>query len=182
LFYSSINLLDLKRLDVLSRVLDLKGLPNQGETMVKRVKVLIVDDQASWMQRIVEAILKEDDPVLRPTIVTAPGGDEALEVLRDESPVPDCLISDLNMEPMTGLTLATHVRRLHQLPILMLTGETITPTLREVAKRAGVSHILEKKRMLLDPRKRRLIVGFLRQHAREISFGAQELRVRHGSP
>jgi len=106
----------------------------------KRMRILIVDDY-STMLRILRNLLRQ----LELDIVDeAQNGEEALFKLRKES--FDLVISDWNMQPMTGLDLLRQVRadaRLKQLPFIMVTAESKTENVI-TAKQAGVSNYIVK--------------------------------------
>ena len=105
-----------------------------------QMKVLIVDDYKT-MLRIIRNLLKQ----LGVTDVDeAADGSEALTKLRGGS--FNLIISDWNMEPMTGLQLLQEVRadaRLKTLPFIMITAESKTENV-VAAKQAGVSNYIVK--------------------------------------
>ncbi len=86
-------------------------------------RVLVVDDSDEDL-RLVERIIKEHteyEPML------APGGQAALNIL--QSSVPDAVILDLYMPDLDGFTLLENIRsdpRLHDTPVLILTGGDLT--------------------------------------------------------
>jgi two-component system chemotaxis response regulator CheY len=105
-----------------------------------RMNVLVVDDYAT-MRRIVRSLLQQ---VGIANIAEAADGSAALGKLREE--MFDLIISDWNMEPMTGLQLLKEVRadnRLSKLPFIMVTAETKTENV-VAAKAAGVSNYIVK--------------------------------------
>ncbi|MGI4799852.1 MAG: chemotaxis response regulator CheY [Janthinobacterium lividum] len=104
------------------------------------MKVLIVDDYKT-MLRIIRNLLKQIDIS---DVDEAVDGTEALTKLRAGS--FDLVISDWNMEPMTGLELLQHVRKdanLAKLPFIMVTAESKTENII-AAKQAGVSNYIVK--------------------------------------
>ena len=104
------------------------------------MKVLIVDDYKT-MLRIIRNLLKQIDVS---DVEEAVDGTEALAKLRANS--FDLVISDWNMEPMTGLELLQHVRKdphLAKLPFIMVTAESKTENII-AAKQAGVSNYIVK--------------------------------------
>lgn len=106
----------------------------------KAINVLIVDDYAT-MRRIIRNLLKQID---FHNMDEAPDGTEALAKLR--SGRFDLVISDWNMEPMTGLQLLQQVRadaKLKALPFIMVTAESKTENII-AAKQAGVSNYIVK--------------------------------------
>ena len=104
------------------------------------MNVLIVDDYKT-MLRIIENLLKQ---LGFKNVVQATDGSAALKILR-EMPV-GLVISDWNMQPMTGLQLLKEVRaddRLKPTPFIMITAESKTENVI-AAKQAGVSNYIVK--------------------------------------
>ena len=108
--------------------------------MDKTMNVLIVDDYKT-MLRIIRNLLKQ---IGFTNIDEATSGEEAAALL-DKNEY-GLIISDWNMEPMTGLELLKHVRsndNLSNLPFIMITAESKTENVLE-AKKAGVSNYIVK--------------------------------------
>jgi two-component system, chemotaxis family, chemotaxis protein CheY len=106
----------------------------------KTMNVLIVDDYKT-MLRIIRNLLKQLD---FDNVEEATDGAEALAKLRAGN--FGLVISDWNMEPMTGLELLKEVRadsRLKHLPFIMITAESKTENV-VAAKQAGVSNYIVK--------------------------------------
>ena len=106
----------------------------------KTTNVLIVDDYKT-MLRIIRNLLKQID--FNDTDEAA-DGIEALAKLRAGG--FGLVISDWNMEPMTGLDLLKEIRadaRLKHLPFIMVTAESKTENV-VAAKQAGVSNYIVK--------------------------------------
>lgn len=104
------------------------------------MNILIVDDYKT-MLRIIRNLLHE---VGFRNIDEATDGVTALESLRTRP--YDLVISDWNMEPMTGLELLKHVRAdnvLKKLPFIMVTAEAKTENV-VAAKQAGVNNYIVK--------------------------------------
>src|SRR3546814_789383 len=104
------------------------------------MNILIVDDYKT-MLRIVRNLLKQ---LGFENVDEATDGGMALQKLRDRP--YDMVISDWNMEPMTGLQLLKEVRsdtRLKTLPFLMITAESKPENVIE-AKKAGVNNYIVK--------------------------------------
>lgn len=104
------------------------------------MNVLIVDDYKT-MLRIIRNLLKQID---FENVEEASDGVEALAKLQAGN--FDLIISDWNMEPMTGLQLLQHVRsdpKLKSTPFIMVTAESKTENVI-VAKQAGVSNYIVK--------------------------------------
>ncbi|HUK08663.1 MAG TPA: response regulator [Stellaceae bacterium] len=104
------------------------------------MNVLIVDDYKT-MLRIIRNLLKQ---LGFENIDEATDGGTALMKLRDRN--YGLVISDWNMEPMTGLQLLKEVRadsRLKQIPFVMITAESKTENV-VAAKEAGVTNYIVK--------------------------------------
>ena len=106
----------------------------------RSMNVLIVDDYKT-MLRIIRNLLKQID---FNNVEEASDGTEALTKLRAGS--FGLVISDWNMEPMTGLQLLQEVRTdpwLKSTPFIMITAESKTENV-VAAKKAGVSNYIIK--------------------------------------
>ena len=106
----------------------------------KSINVLIVDDYKT-MLRIIRNLLKQLE---FDNVEEATDGQEALAKLRAGS--FGLVISDWNMQPMTGLDLLKEVRadaRLKDLPFIMITAESKTENV-VAAKQASVSNYIVK--------------------------------------
>jgi len=104
------------------------------------IPILIVDDYKT-MLRIIRNLLKQLD---FNNVDEAMDGSEALKKLREKK--FGLVISDWNMEPMTGLQLLREVRsdiKLKELPFIMVTAESKTENV-VAAKEAGVSNYIVK--------------------------------------
>ena len=104
------------------------------------MNVLIVDDYKT-MLRILRNLLRQLNFV---NIEEATDGAQALEVLRSTN--IGLVISDWNMEPMTGIQLLREVRSdddLKHLPFIMITAESKSENVI-AAKEAGVSNYIVK--------------------------------------
>jgi two-component system chemotaxis response regulator CheY len=106
----------------------------------KNMNVLIVDDYKT-MLRIIRNLLKQ---IEFNNVEEASDGADALAKLRRGH--FGLVISDWNMEPMTGLQLLQEVRadaRLKHLPFIMITAESKSENV-VAAKAAGVSNYIVK--------------------------------------
>ncbi len=104
------------------------------------MNVLIVDDYKT-MLRIIRNLLKQ---VGFDNVDEATDGSAALQALRNKS--YGLIISDWNMEPMTGLQLLKEVRadaKLAHIPFIMITAESKTENVI-AAKQAGVNNYIVK--------------------------------------
>ena len=106
----------------------------------KNMPILIVDDYKT-MLRIIRNLLKQLDFV---NVEDAIDGSSALQKLRMGK--YGLVISDWNMEPMTGIQLLKEVRadeNLKRSPFIMITAESKTENV-VIAKEAGVSNYIVK--------------------------------------
>lgn len=104
------------------------------------MNVLIVDDYKT-MLRIVENLLKQ---LGFKNILQATDGTMALRMMRESN--FGLVISDWNMEPMTGLQLLKEVRadaKLKSVPFIMVTAESKVENVA-AAKEAGVNNYIVK--------------------------------------
>jgi two-component system chemotaxis response regulator CheY len=104
------------------------------------MSILIVDDYKT-MLRIIRNLLKQ---LGFNNVEEATDGSMALQKLRDKD--YGLVISDWNMEPMTGIQLLREVRadtRLKTLPFIMITAESKTENV-VAAKAAGVNNYIVK--------------------------------------
>ncbi|MEQ8345263.1 MAG: chemotaxis response regulator CheY [Sneathiellaceae bacterium] len=106
----------------------------------KDMRVLIVDDYKT-MLRIISNLLKQ---IGFSNVDEASDGATALQMLREAD--YGLVISDWNMEPMTGLQLLKEVRAdesLKATPFIMVTAESKTENV-VAAKQAGVNNYIVK--------------------------------------
>lgn len=104
------------------------------------MKVLIVDDYKT-MLRVLHSLLRQMNFT---NIDEAEDGAEALDKLRSDS--YGLVISDWNMEPMSGFDLLHEVRAdeaMKDLPFIMITAESTSENVI-AAKEAGVSNYIIK--------------------------------------
>ncbi|MFA7430229.1 MAG: response regulator [Rhodospirillaceae bacterium] len=107
----------------------------------KNMRVLIVDDYKT-MLRIIRNLLRQ---LGFNNIDEASDGSAALQQLRSGTTY-GLVISDWNMEPMTGLQLLREVRadaKLKAMPFIMVTAESKSENVI-AAKEAGVSNYIVK--------------------------------------
>ncbi len=107
----------------------------------KDMNILIVDDYKT-MLRIVTNLLRQ---LGFTNVSEATDGAEALTKLREDTEF-GLIISDWNMEPMTGLQLLKEVRSddsLKHTPFIMITAESKTENVI-AAKEAGVNNYIVK--------------------------------------
>ncbi len=106
----------------------------------KTMPILIVDDYKT-MLRIIRNLLKQ---LGFENVEEATDGSEALQKLRNGG--FRLVISDWNMEPMTGIQLLREVRaddKMKKMPFIMVTAESKTENV-VIAKEAGVSNYIVK--------------------------------------
>jgi two-component system chemotaxis response regulator CheY len=106
----------------------------------KNMSILIVDDYKT-MLRIIRNLLKQ---LGFNSVEEATDGSSALTKLRDKD--FGLVISDWNMEPMSGLQLLKEVRadvKLKEIPFIMITAESKSENVI-AAKEAGVSNYIVK--------------------------------------
>lgn len=106
----------------------------------KKMPILIVDDYKT-MLRIIRNLLKQ---LGFDNVDEATDGSLALQRLRERT--YKLVISDWNMEPMSGMQLLQEVRadaKLKDLPFIMVTAESKTENV-VAAKQAGVSNYIVK--------------------------------------
>jgi two-component system chemotaxis response regulator CheY len=102
--------------------------------------ILVVDDY-STMVRIIRKLLKQ---IGYENVDEASNGEEALQKIKEKS--YGLIISDWNMEPMTGFDLLKHVRAEEataKTPFILVTAES-KPENVLAAQKAGVSNYLIK--------------------------------------
>ena len=102
--------------------------------------ILVVDDYQT-MVRIIRNLLKQ---IGYENVDDAANGEDALRKIREKS--YGLIISDWNMEPMTGFQLLQKVREMRgvsSIPFIMVTAESKTDNV-VAARRAGVSHYIVK--------------------------------------
>lgn len=108
----------------------------------KNMNILVVDDYQT-MRRIIENLLKQLGFL---NIEQASDGAAALNTLRTSGKNYGLIISDWNMEPMTGFQLLKEVRadvKLNAVPFIMVTAESKTENV-VAAKQAGVNNYIVK--------------------------------------
>jgi len=106
----------------------------------KNMPILIVDDYKT-MLRIIRNLLKQ---IGFENVEEATDGTAALAKLRESE--FKLVISDWNMEPMTGIELLREVRaddNMKKIPFIMVTAESKTENV-VIAKEAGVSNYIVK--------------------------------------
>jgi CheY-like chemotaxis protein len=108
-------------------------------------KLLIVDDHAQtrqWLRASLSTVARE--------IYESTDGTEAVQAYAEQR--PDCVVMDIEMRPMDGLT-ATRliVEKFPDARIIIATGHA-TESLRAAAEAAGAVHFLAKENLWQVPR------------------------------
>ena len=118
----------------------LEGAFGKIETFVnkKTGKLLLVEDDENLRKSI--KILVGDNNV---EITDAPGGEEALKLLKDN--VYDCMILDLGLSDMTGFQLIEKINNanVNKPPIIVYTGKDLTKEENETLQRYAESIIIK---------------------------------------
>lgn len=109
--------------------------------MTERLNILLVDDNEDFLE-----VLGMDIEDLGFGVVTAPGVDEAFQVLAENQ--IDIIVSDLHMDGKSGMDFIFELRQRHNLtPFIFLTGAA-TKAVAVEALRNGAFDLLEKP---IDP-------------------------------
>jgi len=107
-----------------------------------RMKILTVDDDDSFVELIERSLSASDNH----EIVTALSGAEAINILKKDETAFDCLLFDIQMPELDGISLCRHVRtdpRYATTPVIMLTAMSQRHYL-DNAFAAGASDYLNK--------------------------------------
>jgi two-component system chemotaxis response regulator CheY len=107
----------------------------------RNLRIMIVDDYAT-MLRILRNLLKQLE---FGNVDDASDGEDALRKLKTNGPY-DLIISDWNMQPMTGIDFLKKVRaddKMKHIPFIMITAESKAENV-VAAKQAGVSNYIVK--------------------------------------
>ena len=105
------------------------------------MKILVVDDSKA-MRAIVKRALSGLDRVAGATIIEAVDGQEALGVVKAES--PDLVLSDWNMPEMTGIELLQALNDAGIRPTFGFVTSESTPEMHELAKAHGAKFLVSK--------------------------------------
>jgi len=102
------------------------------------IRVLHVDDEES--QREFAKMFLEEDGVIQ--VTSAASGKEALQLLEKES--YDCVISDYQMNGMTGIQLAEKIKSHISIPFILYTGRG-SEEVAEAAFKVGIDDYIRKE-------------------------------------
>jgi two-component system response regulator FlrC len=99
--------------------------------------VLIVEDDASLREALFDTLNSEAQPVL-----TADSGPAALEII--DSALVGIVVSDLQMEPMDGVTLLARIREKHPaLPAVLMTAYGTIENAVEVMREGAADYLVK---------------------------------------
>jgi len=110
----------------------LDGVERRAERIHRTGAILIVEDDPE-MRELLELLLKEEGH----HIAAVSDGAAAIELIARGGVKPDLILSDYNLSnKMNGLQVTTKLREMlkRQIPVIILTGDTSTETLREIAR------------------------------------------------
>ena len=136
--------------------------------MDTEARILVVDDEESICEALKEVLEYESYAV---TAVTR--AEEALKLLADET--FDVLISDIKMPEMDGMELLEQVRKLSDVPVIMITGHGDIDTAVSALKKGAFDFItkpLDLNRLLISvrhARERQHLVTETRQLKKKVS-------------
>jgi CheY-like chemotaxis protein len=118
--------------------------------MKRKIKILIVEDNEDERMFLKEGFIQTG---LYDIVGEAENGDVMLELLRDPSvPLPDIILSDLNMPVRNGYEVITDVKTtsmLSHIPVIILTTAPLTPY-AEHCKKLGASAYYTKPDTFLE--------------------------------
>ena len=98
--------------------------------------VMVVDDESSMRKVLKEALEREGY-----VVIEADGGKEALVLMQEIQ--PDLVILDIKMPEMDGFQVLEHIRRISEIPVIMLSGLGEVTTIHD-ALSAGADDFLKK--------------------------------------
>ncbi|MGE3611324.1 MAG: response regulator [Bacteriovoracaceae bacterium] len=100
------------------------------------LKILIIDDEADMRAAIKDALIE-----LKANFIEASDGQEGLEKLKEHS--FDCIITDLKMPNMDGVTFIKNARKTFKNPIVVVTGFGTRESIEECLK-YGINDFIDK--------------------------------------
>jgi two-component system OmpR family response regulator len=92
--------------------------------ILEKKTVLVVDDEPV-IADLIQLLLEKQGYYS----ITANGGNECLNILKQQKKLPDVILLDIMMQPMDGWDTLEHIKSLPEtkhIPVLMLTGKQIT--------------------------------------------------------
>jgi DNA-binding NtrC family response regulator len=118
-------------------------MPDNGTGQDNPLKLLLVDDEASYVSVLSKRMAKRNIDV-----ITATNGMEAIQTLRSHH--FDCAVVDLKMEDMDGIEVLKIFKKMDPtMPVIMLTGYGSETAAREGVK-SGAFAYLAKPCNLVD--------------------------------
>ena len=118
---------------------------------IRSKKILVIDDETQ-----ITRVLKRTLVAQRYDVRTAPNGETGLEIFNDFQ--PDLVITDLSMPEMSGIEVCREIRKLSQIPILVLSVKGEERTKVEaldagaddyITKPFGIEELLARLRAVL---------------------------------
>ncbi|SCX99122.1 Response regulator receiver domain-containing protein [Nonlabens sp. Hel1_33_55] len=109
----------------------------------KKLKVLLIEDDTIEVMKLKRAIAKLEMPH---DLIEAKNGEEALEILKDNSSLPDIILLDLNMPRINGLEFLKILKSdelLRFLPTIILTTSSNRKDMLECYKEGVAGYILK---------------------------------------
>jgi PAS domain S-box-containing protein len=129
------------------------------------IRVLHVDDEES--QREFAKMFLEEDGVIQ--VTSAASGKEALQLLEKES--YDCIVSDYQMNGMTGIQLAEKIKSQLSIPFILYTGRG-SEEVAEAAFKVGIDDYIRKE---VEPAHYQVLANNI-QHVVERARGVKSLK------
>ena len=132
--------------------------------MEKRAKILLVDDDADFVEST--RIVLESKPY---EVVVAVNGDEGLHKAREEN--PDLILLDIIMRVEDGFTAAEQLKKdpqLAKIPVLMLTSYSTKGTETSIPRSRGLS--LEAEDYIDKPVSPAELLAIVGKHLKRVGF------------
>ena len=106
---------------------------------MKRVKLLLVDDESAFLDAMTRRLLKRDFEIL-----SATSGMDALQILNDNSDMVEVVILDVKMPCMDGIeTLAEIKRKFPLIEVVMLTGHATVDSAIDGMKQGAFDYLMK---------------------------------------
>ena len=106
---------------------------------MKRVKLLLVDDESAFLDAMTRRLLKRDFEIL-----SATSGMDALQVLNDNSDMVEVVVLDVKMPGMDGIeTLAEIKRKFPLIEVVMLTGHATVDSAIDGMKQGAFDYLMK---------------------------------------